>query len=526
MSAWRLLETGARGAAENIALDDVLLDGVARGVSPNTIRFLQFSPAAALIGFHQDVDQEIRVDYCKAKGIDINRRLTGGGAVYFTPNHLGWEIIARPRRQFSLDIHGLYELICGGVAEALRNLGLNACFRPRNDIEVNGRKISGTGGVERGEAFLFQGTLLTSLDVMEMMMALRIPLKKISDKSIESVSERVTTLERELGFLPSVQKIKESLASKLASSLEADLKPGELRFDEEKRLSRRLSFFSSDEWVHAVRSPKAGHFHSMAKTPGGLIRASLSLSNNIIQAVYLTGDFFVYPQRAIYDLESSLKFTPAIRDEISEVVHNFFQSRFVEMLGVEPRDIVQVMAVAVEKSKLVRSGFSVEEADKLMEVIAPVGKLIEGGFDALLLPYCAKPISCEYRGEEVCAKCGECPVGDLYELAEQLRMHVTTITDYENLQKVLQGLKRRGARAFLGSCCSAFYEKHYKDLAAVGLPGLLVDLEGTTCYEVGQESLAYEGRFEGESSLCADLISKIVKRSRRPRWAHPIPRTY
>ncbi len=62
---WRLLDTGDRGAAENMALDAVLLEGKERGLIPNTLHFLQFSPPAALVGYHQSIAQEIRLDYCQ-----------------------------------------------------------------------------------------------------------------------------------------------------------------------------------------------------------------------------------------------------------------------------------------------------------------------------------------------------------------------------------------------------------------------------------------------------------------------------
>ena len=83
MTIWRLLDTGVKSAAENIALDYALLQTRAKDCSANTVRFLQFNPPCALIGFHQTIEQEIRTDFCNENGIDINRRITGGGAIYF-----------------------------------------------------------------------------------------------------------------------------------------------------------------------------------------------------------------------------------------------------------------------------------------------------------------------------------------------------------------------------------------------------------------------------------------------------------
>ena len=75
---WRVIYTGQRPAYENIALDSVLLELKSEGKIPNTIRFLQFKPECVLIGYHQAVEQEVRLDYVKREGIDVNRRITGG----------------------------------------------------------------------------------------------------------------------------------------------------------------------------------------------------------------------------------------------------------------------------------------------------------------------------------------------------------------------------------------------------------------------------------------------------------------
>src|SRR4030066_920362 len=92
METWRLLDTGARSASENMALDEVLLELKAEGRIPHALRFLQFSRPSVLVGHHQSVEEEVRLDYCRKRGIEINRRLTGGGALYWGPKELGWEI--------------------------------------------------------------------------------------------------------------------------------------------------------------------------------------------------------------------------------------------------------------------------------------------------------------------------------------------------------------------------------------------------------------------------------------------------
>ena len=212
METWRLLDTDKRSAAENMALDEVLLELRSQERIPHTLRFLQFSNPSVLVGHHQSVEEEARLDYCRRKGIEINRRLTGGGALYWGKQELGWEIyISKTDPKIPSKIEELYRRMGEAAALGLRHLGVQAHFRPRNDIEIKGRKISGMGGTELSGAILFQGTVLIDFDVDEMLRALRIPTEKLQDKEIESVKERVTCLKWELGRTPPIPEIKASL---------------------------------------------------------------------------------------------------------------------------------------------------------------------------------------------------------------------------------------------------------------------------------------------------------------------------
>ena len=234
METWRLLDTGKRSAAENMCLDETILEAKAEGVVPNTLRFLQFRPHTCLVGFHQSVEQEIREDYCKSTGIEINRRITGGGAIYFGEDTLGWELIAG-KDTASRDVPGLYRLLCDAGIQGLRSLGIDASFRPVNDIEVHGRKISGTGGTEARDAFLFQGTLLVDLNIHVMLRALRVPTEKLKDKEIDSLKERLTCLRWELGKVPPVEEIKAAIIGGFSKAF-----GGEIYAGRPDRLGRRI----------------------------------------------------------------------------------------------------------------------------------------------------------------------------------------------------------------------------------------------------------------------------------------------
>lgn len=521
--AWRLLDTGVRTAAENMALDDVILTARSKGLVPDSVRFLQFSPRCALVGYHQDVEQEIRVDWCRENGVDISRRITGGGALFWDESQIGWEVIAsQAHPSIPSSIVGLYPRLCSAVVSALRKLGIEASFRPRNDIEVRGRKISGTGGTDLGGAFLFQGTLLVDFDVDSMLRALRIPTEKLKDKEIESVKDRVTCIRWELGRTPSSCEIKKLLAAAFEETLGIRLTPGDLAPEEEMLLAERLPFFLSDDWVRKLRrKPRSRmELRSIRKARGGLIRVSLVLDRQAsrIKSAFITGDFFAHPRRAIYDLEAELKDARADPAAIAGLVEGFFARHRAEIPGVSPRDIADAVTEALEKARLPGMGIPAREVNSVFtvngsfeEVMSALESSSRARPVALLLPYCAKRVGCAYRHREGCASCGRCSAGEAHAMAREMGFHPVTIQSYEMLEETLEKLKAQGATAFVGSCCEAFFAKHREDFDRIGLAGVLVDVENSTCYDLGKELEAHRGLFDNETQLKIPLIRKVLE---------------
>lgn len=513
---WRLLDTGRRSAAENMALDHVLLECKARGLTPNTLRILRFKPPAVLVGYHQDVEHEVRLEYVKKAGIHVNRRITGGGAIYFDETSIGWEIIAS---KDSIPNYGrieeLFKTMCEGAVRALKILGVEASFRPKNDIEVRGRKISGTGGTERGGAILFQGTLLVDFDVETMVKALRIPIVKLKDKELKSAKERVTCLNWELGYTPKYDVIREAIISGFKEVFKVEFVEGGLYEVEEELYKRELPYFKSEEWIYLDRrsSREPTIVYSLSKKPGGLVRVSLALDDerNVIKSVLITGDFFIFPPRTIYDLEARLKFTPANPSEIEEVVYGFFEENKPKMPGLKPQDFVELIVECLEKASYKsKYGLNSEEINEIYFVTSRASRVLEGECDYLLLPYCAKDLECELRRREGCIKCGSCSIGEAYQLAEEAGLKPITIQNFEHLIEVLNHIKSIGGRGYVGCCCEAFYQKHRDELEEVGVPGILINIDATTCYDLGKAEEAYRGEFEVKTELKLGILKKVL----------------
>ncbi|MHC5058382.1 MAG: lipoyl protein ligase domain-containing protein [Planctomycetota bacterium] len=516
MAEWRLLDTGVLSAAENVALDEAVLRARAEGASPDTLRFLQYSPPAVLIGYHQSPSQEIRLDYCRERGIELGRRITGGGAILFDTGQLGWEVIAE-RGAGGLPTHhaGLYPKLCGAVAKALRGLGVAADFRPRNDIEVEGRKISGTGGVEEGYAFLFQGTLLVDFDLEAMVKALRIPVQKLAAKELASMRERVTWLGRELRRVPAMDAVKRALAGALSEAVGAELVPGNLNERERELLEESLPRFRSREWLFKIDRParERGHFSAGRRTEGGTIRvdADVDARRGRVQSLVITGDFFCEPRRAALDLEARFKDCPVDRARVSETVRAFLDESGADFLGLGAGDLAGVIWDAVRKSAYVRLGFAPGEADRINVAGGEMLEVLSRGATRLLLPYCAKDVACDLRYKDACDSCGRCATGDAYDLGRELGLKPVTITSFEHLEAEWLRMAAEGVRAYVGSCCEPFFTKHRREFEETPVPGVLVDLESATCYDLGKAREAHEGRFEGRTELKFALLEELCR---------------
>ena len=352
-AAFRVIDTGVREGRANIAFDAALIEERQADRVPDTIRFMSFPPTA-LIGRHQDLSREIDLDYCAIHGIGTVRRITGGGAIYLDQGQLGWELVFH---RASLGIAALPDLareICNAAAAGLRALGVDARFRPRNDIEVDGRKISGTGGFYDGDVLIYQGTVLVDLNSQRMVSALRVPRGKLAKRELDSAAQRVVTLKELLGpETPDLEAIKIALLKGFRDGLGIETEYGEITDGEEQRARRYFDEeIGTEDFLREIDNP-AGNEQVLAGThtgAGGTIDAFIKLegpTQSLLQRVLISGDFFVTPPRIVFDLESALQ---GIRlDEVDPAIDKFFEETEIDTLSVTPADFKASIAGALQQ---------------------------------------------------------------------------------------------------------------------------------------------------------------------------------
>ncbi len=509
----RVLDTGLLSAAENIAWDEALMETRLEDRSPDTIRFLQFTPSA-LVGYHQSITDELRIDYCMREGIEMNRRITGGGAIYFDEGQLGWEMIAH-KSSFpkSFSMGQISAALCRSVADALNELGIEAAFRPRNDIEVDGRKISGTGGIFEDEVVFFQGTLLVDFNMAHMLKALKIPVEKLSAKELNSASQRVVSLKELCTEVPTLDLLKSTLAKHLAALLDRKIEYQKPLAIEKERFENKCPEKKDIEWIEPdYDNPKAQceTIESVSKSKGGLLKLSarFDIRQKRLKQLIMTGDVLITPRRFLFDLEAALKESP-LSDVLSRATE-FMHSNKFEGIEFGRENILHALRALLKKVDCLDMGLSVEEISAIETRGRENLSDIVSQADVMLVPYCAKPNFCKYRYKNYCSECGKCTVGEAYRMGREQGMKVITVNNYENFVGILSSAKAAGSKAFVGTCCKAFFLKRHQAFQESGLSCAIVDIDNTTCYDLEEEQLAYQGKFERETQLKTALIEKVL----------------
>lgn len=349
---FRVIDTGLREGRANIAFDAALIDLHAAGSIPDTIRFLRFRPTA-LVGRHQAISRELNLEQCRADGIGIARRITGGGAIYFDESMLGWELVFSRRRLVLPSLADYTRRICESAADGLsRAFGIDARFRPRNDIEVDGRKLSGTGGFFEGDTLFFQGTVLIEADPARVMSYLNVPRAKTERHVLDRPENRITTLKTLTGTSVDPEAVKKAISDGLARGLELELSSAPPAAGEQERAASIYNDeVGRDSFVFDIDAPNdARHVEASVTVAGGTITAFLRIDGHAgaarIADALVTGDFFVTPPRLILDLEAALRGVPVAA--AAAAVAAFFEHARFDLLSVTPDDFRMAVERAIE----------------------------------------------------------------------------------------------------------------------------------------------------------------------------------
>lgn len=327
-----------------------IFHGVAYAMKPDdldTITLTRPTDPFVSIGHHQDAKTEVDLEFCEAEGVPVYRREVGGGAVYLDEGQTFWHTIFRHDR-VPTTLAEIYTRFLAGPVLALNRIGIPAVHRPVNDIQVEGRKVGGTGAATIGEALVVAGSLMFDFNYELMSRVLRVPSEKFRDKVYSTMREYLTTINRELGDdAPERSEAERILVECFAETLEDEVVRDEPRQDELDAIEQQQERISSEDWLHLEGLPPSGDFVKIAegvnvtegvhKALGGLIRATVAVRDGVIDGILLSGDFFFEPAEARATLQDALVGVAHDDDAVLRVVKE--QLSDVDAPGVDASDI-------------------------------------------------------------------------------------------------------------------------------------------------------------------------------------------
>ncbi|RKR07276.1 lipoate-protein ligase A [Kushneria sinocarnis] len=234
----------------HMALDEILTREVAAGRRGPTLRVWEWDRPAIIIGSFQSLANEVDLDAAHTEGIEVVRRISGGGAMFVEPgNTITWSLIVPESLVQGLTFVESYAFLDDWVIRALGDMGVQAWYVPINDITSPGGKIAGAAQKRINGAVLHHVTMAYDIDADKLTRVLRIGREKLSDKGTTSAGKRVDPLRSQTGL------DRETIIQRMADSFAARfrLDPGALS-DEELDAARQLaaSKFADPEWTARV----------------------------------------------------------------------------------------------------------------------------------------------------------------------------------------------------------------------------------------------------------------------------------
>ena len=306
----------------NMAFDEYCLESLP---IDEPVFFLWQNRPAVIVGYNQEVNTEVNLDYLKEKGIDLVRRVTGGGAVYHDMENLNYTIVGR-----SEDLERDYPEYASIMVKALQTLGVPATLSGRNDILVEGRKVSGFAKRVCKDRLMVHGTLMYNVDVDVLTHVLNPSTTKLQSKGIASVRSRVANLCDYLPEIPDIQTFSQCLEEILSNNYtDTEYQLTETELAHIQQLTDKK--FATWEWNYG-RSPKATLVHS-ARLACGTVEIHLTLAENRIASCRFGGDFL--GNLPTTDLESALINVVYNTESIRERLSSFTISDYFDKVTVE-----------------------------------------------------------------------------------------------------------------------------------------------------------------------------------------------
>ncbi|MFA5449795.1 MAG: lipoate--protein ligase [Clostridia bacterium] len=289
---------------------------------------------AILLGKHQNARREINFSYIEKNNIVVVRRITGGGAVYNDSGNLNFTFITSAYGGYA----GLgdFARFAAPVLDALNRAGVPAVMSGRNDLTVDGKKISGNAECKLGNKIIHHGTLLFNSDLSALSKALTPDIVKFEGKGIKSVSSRVANILPYINDIKDIGEFKEYLFLNIMASLngrEIALTADDYNIAEElaNKKYRTHSWNFGGERPFNIRREK--------RFATGTVAAEIYVDGGKIKDIAFSGDYFAEAEQD--EIAALLRGVPYERGTVSDVLSKVDTNKY--FFGVSQDEIVSLI---------------------------------------------------------------------------------------------------------------------------------------------------------------------------------------
>lgn len=223
---WRLVDTDLATPVYSAACDEAIVKAREKNIAPNTLHFYRRDRPTVSLGYFERVEEAVDVEAARRYGVQLIRRFSGGSAIYTDPDQIVYAAVMR-RERLPEDPNEIYEMVCSALIRGLEKLGLEAEYKPINDVRINGRKVSGSAQKIEKNVIIQHGTIIMDCDFDLMFKVLKTGEKKIRTKS------GMTSLSKELGRQVSADEVKSALVEGFEEALNVRIRKGTLTHFEE-----------------------------------------------------------------------------------------------------------------------------------------------------------------------------------------------------------------------------------------------------------------------------------------------------
>lgn len=286
---------GINDPAVNLALEEYCVRKL--DMSDDYLLFYINEPSV-IIGKHQNTIEEINSEYVKENGIHVVRRVSGGGAVYHDKGNLNFSFMTKYSHEH---IHN-FRLFTEPVIKVLASMGVNAELNGRNDITVDGRKISGNAQFTDTRSMFSHGTLLFDSHLEDVVKALNVKIDKIESKGIKSVRSRVANISEFLDRAMSIEEFREKLISSIFGSTDKVMHYGLSGSQWSEVMKLCESKYRNWDWNYG-RSPEF-NIRKVNRFEFGQIDARIHVKDGLINEIKFYGDFLGHGE--LSELESMI----------------------------------------------------------------------------------------------------------------------------------------------------------------------------------------------------------------------------